>query len=140
MVSPHEFTLRYRRYVLAIGFALCLTAGAFVMLPRSGFVVDGPTISQILFFGLMSIAAYWVMRLFVAVAVKPFCVSHPRLVQTWALAWFYGAVPVTVAVTFLGLHKLHAPPPSFGMLVLCVTASAAMGIGAIDSIRVSRVV
>jgi hypothetical protein len=80
------------------------------------------------------------MRVFVTVAVKPLCISHPRIVQTWALAWFYGAVPVAVAGTFLGLRELHAPPPSFGMLALIVAVSAAMGIGAIDSIQVSRVV
>jgi hypothetical protein len=61
-------------------------------------------------------------------------------VKAWALAWFYGAVPVVVIGTFLGSHELHAPPPTPGLLIIIFAIAAAMGIGAIGSIRASRVV
>ncbi|HEY2531915.1 MAG TPA: hypothetical protein VGJ20_28975 [Xanthobacteraceae bacterium] len=141
MASPHELAHRYRIYVLAVGFIICILAGALIPPQHVPSTTDASTITIALFFGLMWIAGYWAMRLFVRVFVRPLRPSFPRFVDLWALACFYGAVPLTVIGALFGTTKLHVAPPTSGSIAMDVVAAAAMGFGAIvESIQTSRVV
>jgi hypothetical protein len=132
MNLPHELGFQYRPHLLV----LLLIAGAGVgLFAPSGFGV-GP-IGSVAVITVAIAASYLVMRIFVALAVKPLIVTHPRIARGWGLAWFYGALPLSSLGFFLGLRVLNAPSPGVGAWGLMVVVAASMAAGAFESIRLT---
>ncbi len=77
------------------------------------------------------------MRAFVALAVKPLAVAHPRIARGWGLAWFYGALPLSLLAFFLNLRALNVPSPGLGSWGLVAVAASSMAAGAFESIRLT---
>jgi hypothetical protein len=65
------------------------------------------------------------------------CGSYPRIARTWGLAWFYGAIPLSVIGLFVGMHSLNLSTPKVGLVGLLIVVAAAMSAGAFESVRVT---
>jgi len=132
MSLPHELGFRFRPHLLV----LLLIAGAGVALFAPSGLGAGP-IGSVAFIAVTIAASYLVMRVFVALAVKPLIVSHPRIARGWGLAWFYGALPLLLLGFFLGLRVLNAASPGVGAWGLIVVVATSMAAGAFESIRLT---
>ena len=132
MSLPHELGFRFRPHLLV----LLLIAGSGVALfAPSGLSVG--RIGSVAFIAVAIAASYLVMRVFVALAVKPLMVTHPRIARGWGLAWFYGALPLSLLGFFFGLRVLNAPSPGVGAWALIVVVATSMAAGAFETIRLT---
>lgn len=71
MILPHELAFRFRPHLLAL--LLVVGAGIALLAPFPHGTDIGATVAFI--------PAYGVMRVFVAVAVKPLAITFPRIVR-----------------------------------------------------------
>jgi hypothetical protein len=132
MIFPHELAFRFRPHLLALFLLVGAGIALFAPFPH------GPDIgATVAFIPVMIVASYSVMRVFVAVAVRPLAIIFPRIVRAWGLAWFYGAVPLSLLGLFFGLRVLHVASSGLGMVGLLVVVAASMSAGAFESIRVT---
>jgi hypothetical protein len=133
MILPHELAFRFRPHLLALLLAVGAGIALFAPFPR------GPDVgAMVAFIPVIIIASYSVMRVFVSVAVKPLAATFPRIARGWGLAWFYGAVPLSLlGVLFFGLRALHVASPGLGTAGLVVVVAASMSAGAFESVRVT---
>jgi hypothetical protein len=132
MILPHELAFRFRPHLHAL--LLAVGAGAGIAL----FAPFPPDVgAMVAFIPVIIIASYSVMRVFVSVAVKPLAATFPRIARGWGLAWFYGAVPLSLLGVFSGLRALHVASPGLGTAGLVVVVAASMSAGAFESVRVT---
>jgi|ERR1700733_1363282 len=132
MSLPHELGFRFRPHLLV----LLLIAGAGITF----FAPSGPSggpIGSVAFIAVAIATSYLVMRVFVALAVKPLMITHPRIARGWGLAWFYGALPLSLLGFFLGVRVLNAPSPAAGAWGLIAVVATSMAAGAFESIRLT---
>jgi len=133
MIAPHEHAFRYRPHLLVV--AVLAAAGALLLEPTTsgyGYVASIAILAVVV--GL----SYVVMFIFVRIAVNPLQAQYPSLVRIWALAWFYGAAPVSLIALYVGLSQLHAPPPSAATTALTFAASVGMAAAALSPLRGDR--
>jgi hypothetical protein len=132
MNLPHELVFRFRPHL----FALLLVIGAGIALLTP--FPHGPDIgARMVFIPMMIIASYSVMRVFVALAVKPLALTYPRLARGWGLTWFYGAVPFSLLGLFFGFRALHVSSSRLGLVGFLLVVAGSMSAGAFESIRVT---
>jgi hypothetical protein len=132
MSLPHELGFRFRPHLLV----LMLVAGAGVALLAPSGLSAGP-IGRAAFIAVAIVASYLVMRVFVAVAVKPLVTTLPRIARGWGLAWFYGALPLSLLGFFVGVRVLGAPSPGVDAWGLIVVVASSMAAAAFESIRLT---
>jgi len=132
MSLPHELGFRFRPQLLVLTL---IAGGAVALFAPSG--LSAGLIGGSDFIAVTIAASYLAMRVFVAGAVKPLAVSHPRIARGWGLAWFYGALPLSLLGFFVGLRVLDAPSPGVGAWGLIVVVASSMAAGAFESIRLT---
>jgi hypothetical protein len=132
MSLPHELGFRFRPHLLV----LMLVVGAGVALFAPSGLSAGP-IGRVVFIAVAIAGSYLVMRVFVTLAVKPLVITLPRIARGWGLAWFYGALPLSLLGFFVGIRVLGAPSPGVGAWGLIVVVASSMAAGAFESIRLT---
>jgi hypothetical protein len=132
MRTLHDPQFRYRPHILALILAGCLVAT--LVDPTSH---RGDKGSDTLTICLVSALAYATMRLFLWIAARPIAANWPRLLRNWALAWFYGAIPLSLVGLYVGSVQLHAPTPNASTIAFVITVAASMAAGAFPAVRAS---
>lgn len=133
MTFPHDSSFRFRRLLFLL--SLGSTVAIFVV------TANGPGTRRLVetaFLCVVVLAAYCVMRLFVAWVCKPLTPAFPKLVRTWGIAWFYGSVPATLLGLYVGSHMLGATPPTSAIVCLALAAALASSAGAMEAIHLSE--
>jgi hypothetical protein len=133
MSSLHGPEFRYRPHILALILACALLVTLFDPISRRG-----ERASDALAICLGSALAYATMRLFVWIFVRPIAAHRPSLLRNWGLAWFYGAIPLSVLGLYVGSIQLHAPTPNMSTIAFVIAAAASMAAGAFPAIGASR--
>jgi hypothetical protein len=133
MSSLHGPEFRYRPHLLAFILVCALLFAVFDPISR-----QGDRASDVLTICLGSVLAYATMRLFVWICVRPIAAHWPRLLRKWGLAWFYGAIPLSVLGLYVGSSLLHAPTPSMSTIAFVFAAAASMAAGAFPTVDASR--
>jgi hypothetical protein len=129
MSSIHDPAFRYRRHILA---AILVSALLITLVdPTSG---RGDKVSDAIAICLISALGYASMRLFVWLFARLFTAKWPRLLRVWGLAWFYGAIPLSVLGLYVGIKQSHAPAPNISSIAFVIAAAASFGAGAFPAV------
>jgi hypothetical protein len=130
--SLHDPQFRYRPHVLAL-----ILVGALLVTLADPTSHRGDVASDVLAICLVSASAYGTMRLFVWLFARQIGAHWPRLMRGWGLAWFYGAIPLSVLALYVGSIQLHASTPNLSTIAFVIAAAASMAAGAFPTIGAS---
>jgi hypothetical protein len=133
MISLHGPEFRYRLHLLAVILVCALLGTLFDPISR-----QGDRASDALAICLGSTLAYATMRLFLWIFVRPIAAHWPRLPRAWGLAWFYGAIPLSLLGLYVGSLLLHAPTPNVSTIAFVIATAASMAAGAFPPISASN--
>jgi hypothetical protein len=129
MRSLHDPEFRYRPHILALIFV-----GALLVTLVDPTSHRGDIASDALAICLFSALAYATMRLFVWIFARPIAAHWPRLLRNWGLAWFYGAIPLSLLGLYAGTRELHAPTPSLSTIAFVIAGAASMAAAAFPTV------
>ena len=133
MSALHDPEFRHRRHILA---AIVVSALLVTLVDPTSH--RGDKGADAIAICLISALGYASMRLFVWLVARPLAANWPRLLRVWGLAWFYGAIPLSVLGLYIGTLQTHAPAPNISSIAFVIAAAASFGAGAFPAIGASN--
>lgn len=131
MNSPHRPEFRYRVQIVTF-----ILVGAIFIAFIDPTSYGRAKFSDAIFICVASVFSYAAMRLFVWFLTSTLGAAWPRLLRAWGLAWFYGAIPLSLFGLYVGVLRSHSPMPNGSTVAFVVAWAASISAGALPAVRV----